>query len=83
MSSQLSKPNLANKHARARRDTDKVFEAVLEARKRTDEGNERALQLLMDSQTDIKKIVRPRSPYRLTEANYLGSRLLCGDSISK
>ncbi|KAI0086452.1 hypothetical protein BDY19DRAFT_343649 [Irpex rosettiformis] len=38
------------------RDMDKVFEAVIEAQKGTDEGDERALQLLKDSQSDIKKI---------------------------
>ncbi|KAJ3766462.1 Alpha/Beta hydrolase protein [Lentinula raphanica] len=38
------------------RDTSKVFEAVIESRKQTEEGDERALQLLSDSQADIKKI---------------------------
>ncbi|KAJ7911965.1 Alpha/Beta hydrolase protein [Mycena leptocephala] len=38
------------------RDTEKVFQAVIEARKRTDEGDKHALQLLKDSQADIKKI---------------------------
>ncbi|KAL5522857.1 hypothetical protein ACEPAG_8875 [Sanghuangporus baumii] len=38
------------------RDTDKVFQAVIEARKNTREADERALQLLEDSQADIKKI---------------------------
>ncbi|KAI0743498.1 Alpha/Beta hydrolase protein [Daedaleopsis nitida] len=38
------------------RDTSKVFEAVEQCRKRTKEGDERALQLLYDSQADIKKI---------------------------
>ena len=40
------------------RDTDKVFEAVLEARKGTEEGDERALQPLKESQADIKDLVR-------------------------
>jgi len=38
------------------RDTSKVYEAVIEARKGTDEGDKNALQLLYDSQTDIKSI---------------------------
>ena len=39
------------------RDTNRVVEAVYEARKGTAEGDERALQLLSDSQADIKRIV--------------------------
>ncbi|KZT04985.1 alpha/beta-hydrolase [Laetiporus sulphureus 93-53] len=38
------------------RDNDTVFQAVAEARRRTNEADERALQLLADSQTEIKQI---------------------------
>lgn len=70
-------------HVYGCRDTDKVFQAVIEARKRTDEGDERALQLLKDSQADIKKIVRLLPLYETTEVDRLDSRLLCGDSTLK
>ena len=39
------------------RDTDEVYEAVMEAQKGLPEADERALQLLEDSQAQIKKIV--------------------------
>ena len=64
------------------RDTDKVFEAVIEARKRTEEGDRRALQLLRDSQADIKKIVGAALLCTQTLLTAL-IRLPSGVSISK
>lgn len=60
-----------------------VFQAVIEARKRTDEGDERALRLLKDSQADIKKIVRLFHLYQIPTVDRLDCRLLCGDSTLK
>lgn len=43
-----------------RRDDQKVAEAALEARKNTKEGDEKAMELLKKSQTEIEEIVYNR-----------------------